>query len=73
MINADPGKVDIQLDGATVLTINWDEPSIRSALTLASPFLAGTPLEDPTVAQLVQEQIVPMLPKSDADITLNLN
>jgi hypothetical protein len=72
-INTDPGKVDIQLDGATALTLNWDEPSLRAALTLASPFLAGTPLEDPAIAQLVQEQIVPVLPTADADITLNLH
>jgi hypothetical protein len=72
-INTDAGKVDIQLDGATALTLNWDEPSLQTALTLAAPFLAGTPLEDPTVAQLVQEQIVPVLPTADVDVTLNLD
>jgi hypothetical protein len=72
-INTDAGKVDILLDGATALTLNWDEPSLQTALTLAAPFLAGTPLEDPTVAQLVQEEIVPVLPTADVDVTLNLN
>ena len=67
------GKVDIMLDGATALTLNWDEPSVRSALTLAGPFLAGTPLEDPNVAKLLDEQIVPLLPISDVDVKLNLN
>lgn len=67
------GTVDIILDGNTALTLNWDEPSIQAALTLAGPFLAGTPLEDPNVAQLVQEQIVPLLPIADVDVKLSLN
>jgi antitoxin component of MazEF toxin-antitoxin module len=72
-INTGDGKVDVQLDGATALTLNWDQPSILAALQLAGPFLAGTPLEDPNVLKLVQEQIVPMLPGADVDVTLHLN
>ena len=72
-VNTDAGKVDINLDGNTALTVNWDEPSLQSALQLAGPFLAGTPLEDPTVAQFVREQIVPVVPGADVDVTLNLN
>jgi len=72
-LNTDLGKADILLDGNTALTINWDEPSLRAALSLAAPFLADTPLADPNVAKLVDEQIVPLLPSADVDVTLNLN
>jgi antitoxin component of MazEF toxin-antitoxin module len=72
-INTGDGRVDVQLDGNTALTINWDVPSILTTLQLAGPFLAGTPLEDPNVARLVTEQIVPLLPGADVDVTLNLN
>jgi hypothetical protein len=73
MINTGDGKVDVQLDGNTALTLNWDVPSIQTTLQLAGPFLAGTPLEDPNVSRLVNEQIVPLLPGADVDVTLNLN
>lgn len=72
LLNLDPGKVDVALDGKTALTLNWDEPSLRQALTLAGPFLAGTPLEDPNVLKLVQDQLLPILPGSNIDVTLNL-
>ncbi|RIK36251.1 MAG: hypothetical protein DCC55_27860 [Chloroflexi bacterium] len=72
-IDTGDGKVDVQVNGNTALTLNWDIPSIQTALQLAGPFLAGTPLEDPNVARLVNEQIVPLLPGADVDVTLNLN
>jgi hypothetical protein len=72
-INTDPGHVNILLDGNTALTLNWDLASLQTALTLAGPFLAGSPLEDPNVAKLVQEQILPLVPGADVDVTLNLN
>lgn len=72
-VNTDPGQVNILLDGATALTLNWDQASLQSVLSLATPFLAGTPLEDPNVAKLVTEQILPLLPGADVDLTLNLN
>lgn len=72
-VNTGDGKVDIQVNGNTALTLNWDVPSIQTTLQLAGPFLAGTPLEDPNVARLVTEQIVPLVPGADVDVTLNLN
>jgi antitoxin component of MazEF toxin-antitoxin module len=72
-IDTNPGTVNLLVDGNTALTINWDETSLATVMQLATPFLAGTPLEDPNVARLVQEQILPLLPGSDVDVTLNLN
>lgn len=68
-----PGKLNLLLDGSTALTINYDDASLATALNVAGPFLAGTPLENPAVATLVEEQILPLVPIADLDITMALN
>ncbi|MCB0104806.1 MAG: hypothetical protein KDE53_02835, partial [Caldilineaceae bacterium] len=65
----DAGKLNLLLDGETALTVNYDQPSLTAALDLAGPFLAGTPLENPAVRTLVQEQILPLVPAADLDVT----
>ncbi len=69
----EPGKLNLLLDGSTALTVNYDDASLAKALQVAGPFLAGTPLENPAVATLLQEQILPLVPIADLDITVNLN
>lgn len=68
-----PGALNLLLDGETALTINYDDASLAKTLEIATPFLAGTPLENPAVATLVQEQILPLVPVADLDITVSLN
>ncbi|HRW10107.1 MAG TPA: hypothetical protein P5121_33620 [Caldilineaceae bacterium] len=68
----DAGKLNLLLDGETALTVNYDQPSLTAALDLAGPFLAGTPLENPAVRTLVQEQILPLVPAADLDVTVAL-
>ena len=63
---------NLLLDGETALTVNYDQPSLTAALDLAGPFLAGTPLENPAVRTLVQEQILPLVPAADLDVTVAL-
>ncbi len=67
-----PGQLNLLLDDATALTINYDGASLAAALNLAGPFLAGTPLENPAVVTLIQEQILPLVPGADLDITVAL-
>lgn len=71
-IDSEPGKLNLNLDGATALTLNYDDASLQSVLTLAGPFLGGTPLENPAVAGFVQEQLLPLLPAADLDIKVAL-
>jgi len=66
------GKLNLLLDSDIALTINYDDASLAAALQLAGPFLAGTPLENPAVVTLVQEQILPLVPGADLDITVAL-
>jgi len=71
-LDTDVGKLNLLLDGETALTINYDQPSLTTALGLAGPFLAGTPLENPAVLTLVQEQILPLVPAADLAVTVAL-
>lgn len=65
-------KLDLLLDGKSALSLNYDVASLQSAMTLATPFLDTTPLKDPNLAKLVQEQILPQVPGSDVKVTLDL-
>ena len=68
----EPGKLNLLLDGATALTINYDDAALQKTLDVASPFLVGTPLENPAMMTLVREQIMPLVPAADLDITVAL-
>ncbi|MFN8491508.1 MAG: hypothetical protein U0350_28175 [Caldilineaceae bacterium] len=65
-------KLDLMLDGKSALTMNYDVPSLQAAMTLATPFLAGTPLQDPNIAKLLKEQILPQVPGSDVNVTVDV-
>ncbi|MBX3013406.1 MAG: hypothetical protein KF832_17935 [Caldilineaceae bacterium] len=71
-LDSDPGKLNLLLDGATALTLNYDDASLKSVLTLAGPFLGGTPLENPAILALLQDQILPLVPAADLDIKVAL-
>lgn len=71
-IATDPNKLSINLDGNTALTLNYDDASLKAVMGLAGPFLAGTPLADPALSGLIQEQILPLVPGADLDITVNM-
>ena len=65
-------KLDLMLDGKSALSLNYDVPSLQAAMTLATPFLAGTPLQDPNIAKLLKEQILPQVPGSDVNVTVDV-
>ncbi len=67
-----PNQADIQLDGQTAITLRYDEAALRSLLSLAAPFLAGTPLEDPNIAKIVDEQVLPLAPGAEVDVTVTV-
>ena len=71
-IDTNPGQLNLLLDGATALTLNYDDASLQSVLKLAGPFLGGTPLENPAVAGFIQQQILPLVPAADLDIKVAL-
>jgi hypothetical protein len=54
------------------MSIDYDAASLATALDLAKPYLAGTPLEDPAVMQLIQEQILPIAPAADVNVQITV-
>ncbi len=68
----DPGHLNILLDGKPTITLNYDQAALDQALTLATPFLDTTPLKDPNLQKFVKEQLLPQLPSSQVNVTLNL-
>jgi hypothetical protein len=71
-IATDPGHLNILLDGKPTITLNYDQAALDEALTLAGPFLGSTPLKDPALQKFVKEQLLPQLPGSQVNVTLNL-
>ena len=71
-IKTEANKLNILLDGKTALSLGYDEASLKAALTLATPFLAGTLLENADIAKLINEQILPLAPAADVDVQVNL-
>jgi hypothetical protein len=67
-----PNQADIQIDGESAVTLNYDAAALQSMLDLAKPFLAGTPLEDPNVMGLIEGQILPLVPGSDVNVSIAL-
>ncbi|MEZ4870289.1 MAG: hypothetical protein R3C14_53660 [Caldilineaceae bacterium] len=67
-LKTDGGKLNVMLDGNTALTLNYDDPSLQSALNLAGPFLGGTPLDNPAMQQLLENEILPIVPSADLDV-----
>ncbi len=45
---------------------------VAQALELAKPYLAGTPLEDPAVMQLIKDQILPIAPAADLNVQITV-
>ncbi len=71
-VETKPNALVLLLDGAEALTVNYDAKSLLEVLNLAAPFIQGSPLDNPGVSKIVREQIVPLVPSSQVDVTVNL-
>jgi hypothetical protein len=71
-LNTEPGILNVLLDGNNALALNYDEPSIMTALDIATPFLGDSPITTPVINQLLREQIVPMILTSNVDVSVDL-
>lgn len=71
-ISTEPNQLNVNVNGETLLSLAYDQDSLAGLLELAAPFAEGTPLQDEAVMQLVEEQILPLAPGADLDVTLNL-
>jgi hypothetical protein len=71
-LSTTPNQLDVNVNGESLLSISYDEAALSNLLDLAAPFAEGTPLQDEAVMQLLREQILPLAPGADLDVTLNL-
>jgi hypothetical protein len=67
-----PNNLAISVNGSELMSLDYDAASLATALELAKPYLAGTPLEDPAVMQLIQEQILPIAPAADVNVQITV-
>lgn len=68
----EPGALVALLDGEEALRVSYDTASLQSALSLAAAFMGDSPLTEPGVSTLLNEQILPLLPVSNLDVVLTL-
>lgn len=71
-IVSEAGKADVQLDGETALSLTYDSNSLRSLLALLKPMLGVALLDDPTLSKLIDEQIMPIAPGAQLNVTVDL-
>ena len=69
-IATEPGALVILLDGNMAIKINYDTDSLDAAMDLAGPFMGDSALADPGIDQLLREQILPLLPGAEVEVTL---
>lgn len=70
-----PGQLEILVDDNTLLMLIYDAPALQRALDLATPFLPGnvsTFLADPNVSSLLKQEILPLVPGADVNLTAAL-
>ncbi len=63
---------NINIDGEQLVALQYDVPSLMNALTLAGPFLEGTPLENPAMIAFLETAILPYAPGSDIDLKIKV-
>ncbi len=72
-VSTDDNKMNLMVDGSPALTVNYDLDSLKAALEIATPFLGNdSPLSDPALRKFIDEQILPIVPASQVDVSLEI-
>jgi hypothetical protein len=72
-LDTDPGVLHVRFDGNDILALNYDQAALATTMAIAAPFATGTLLADPGLSQLLNEQIVPLFPAADVNLTFTLD
>ncbi len=72
-IDTDPGVLHVLFDGNNILDLNYDQAALAETMQLAAPFATGTLLADPGLSDLLNNEIVPLFPAADINLTVSLN
>jgi hypothetical protein len=68
-LSTDPGVLNVRFDGSDILALNYDVAALNTALDIATPFIGESPLTNPAINQLLREQILPLVPVAEVDLT----
>jgi hypothetical protein len=71
-IKTEPNKLSVDVNGANLLSMGIDQNNLSALFNVAKPFLAGTPLENPSLSAFIENVLLPLLPGSDIQVTVNL-
>ncbi len=71
-IVGEPNDLKLLLDGNEALSIAHDAESLSAALDLATAFQSDSPLADPALNALLKDVVLPLIPGSNLDVTINL-
>ena len=71
-LDNDPGRFNVRFDGSDIIALVYDSASLASVLDIATPFATETALADPALSQIIREQLLPLFPTADLDLTFVL-
>lgn len=66
------GHADVTLDGQPAISLDFDSASLRALLTVLKPLINVPLLDNPIVSKIIDEQVMPLAPGAQADITIVL-
>ena len=71
-IQTSNGVAEVQLDGETALSLQYDTASLQTLLALVKPLIGVELLNDPNISKIIDEQILPLVPGAEVDVTVDL-
>jgi len=71
-LRTSPNQLDVNVNGEPLVSLSYDQASLQHLLNLLQPFLGDTPLQNPAVTQLLENEILPLVPGADIDVTVNV-
>jgi hypothetical protein len=66
------GHLDVALDGQPAISLDFDSDSLRMLLATLKPLLNIELLDNPVVSRIIDEQIMPLAPGAQLDISIAL-
>lgn len=71
-LDNDPGRFNVRFDGSDIIALVYDREALESVLEIATPFATETVLADPGLSQIIREQLLPLFPTTNLDLTFVL-
>lgn len=67
-----PNELQVMADGKQIMSMHYDQATLDNAWSLAKANLAGSPLADAKLQQLIEKTVLPALPGTDFAVTLKV-